>query len=255
MIRIAALLGILPSLATFDPTNVCYDGFVMDRYCIDRGTLLDNPSLSTLDFPDKHSVHCLVDVASCRNSVFEMLSLEPNGAGTHCRAYALDNTGRDLVTSLARSTGICSTCSGGAGSQTHGFAAVVVGTVENPTDSTALPLLRATQILPTGSDCPNGLSKTLPNHVECSSGGALPAIIAHGSLMMLSWGFLLPLGVVCAHFLRHRENALWFSVLGDSIMLEDLEHMHLNACTMDTCESRESQNMYSMLIDFSNYRK
>jgi hypothetical protein len=30
--------------------------------------------------------------------------------------------------------------------------------------------------------------------------------------MMLSWGFLLPLGVVCAHFLRHRENALWFKL-------------------------------------------
>ena len=27
-----------------------------------RGTLLDNKDLKTLEHPDKHSVHCLVDV-------------------------------------------------------------------------------------------------------------------------------------------------------------------------------------------------
>ena len=34
-------------------TSVCYVGYIMDRYCIDRGTLLDRPSLSTLHYPDK----------------------------------------------------------------------------------------------------------------------------------------------------------------------------------------------------------
>ncbi len=47
----------------------------MDVYCIERGTLLDNPSVKTLslDGPIKHSVHCLVDVGRCNSSPFEVL--------------------------------------------------------------------------------------------------------------------------------------------------------------------------------------
>ena len=45
--------------------DVCFEGYVMDRYCIDRGTLLDRPDLSTLESPGEHSVHCLVDVPNC----------------------------------------------------------------------------------------------------------------------------------------------------------------------------------------------
>ena len=37
-----------------------FEGFVMDYYCIDRGTLLDNPSVVTLEGPDQHSVHWCV---------------------------------------------------------------------------------------------------------------------------------------------------------------------------------------------------
>ena len=29
----------------------------MDFYCINRGTLLDNPKVNTLEGPDQHSVH------------------------------------------------------------------------------------------------------------------------------------------------------------------------------------------------------
>ena len=34
----------------------------------------------------------------------------------------------------------------------------------------------------------------------------------HGLLMMLSLGWLLPLGVLSARFLKHRPNELWFSL-------------------------------------------
>jgi hypothetical protein len=34
----------------------------MDYYCIDRGTLLDNPSVTTLEGPDQHSVHWYVNI-------------------------------------------------------------------------------------------------------------------------------------------------------------------------------------------------
>ena len=89
----------------------CYEGYVMDKYCIDRGTLLDNPSLSTLSNPDVHSVHCLVDVASCVNSPFELLEIEPNDEGIHCRAYTLSSTAKSETIAIAREIGVCSTCS------------------------------------------------------------------------------------------------------------------------------------------------
>ena len=37
---------------------VCsFEGFVMDNFCIERGTLLDEPSTTTLVNPERHSVH------------------------------------------------------------------------------------------------------------------------------------------------------------------------------------------------------
>ena len=142
----------------------------MDNYCIERGTLLDNPSLETLQNPDKHSIHCLVDVASCRNSDFELLSLEADDDGVHCRAYTLDDTGRSLSVDLARSVGTCSSCDGGGG-QKAGFKALFVGTVSDPISTN--PLLTTEQVLPSGSSCPAGYPLTTPESLSCSSGGYL----------------------------------------------------------------------------------
>lgn len=37
--------------------EVCVEGLVMDKYCIDLGVLLDNQSVRTLEGPHLHSVH------------------------------------------------------------------------------------------------------------------------------------------------------------------------------------------------------
>ena len=37
-------------------------------------------------------------------------------------------------------------------------------------------------------------------------------LIAHGSLMLIGWGFLLPLGVISARFFRHRADSVWFKL-------------------------------------------
>ncbi|RHY35889.1 hypothetical protein DYB34_014171, partial [Aphanomyces astaci] len=42
--------------------NVTATGFVMDNYCIDLGNLMDNPTVKTLEGPEVHSIHCLVDL-------------------------------------------------------------------------------------------------------------------------------------------------------------------------------------------------
>lgn len=61
--------------------SVCVGGYVMDNYCIDLGTLLDNSAVRTLspEGPVEHSVHCLVDVGSCRNSPWDVLVGLENG--------------------------------------------------------------------------------------------------------------------------------------------------------------------------------
>merc|ERR1712038_1989326 len=37
-------------------------------------------------------------------------------------------------------------------------------------------------------------------------------VIIHGSLMLIGWGFLLPLGAIVAKFGKHRADAWWFKL-------------------------------------------
>lgn len=106
---------------------ICYTGYVMDTYCIDRGTLLDLYLTETLREPNRHSIHCLVDVDRCVSSGYQMLTDDPNNengnGGRHCRVFELDERGADLLVDLARATGeagFCETCSGPAGAQVRG---------------------------------------------------------------------------------------------------------------------------------------
>ena len=141
--------------------------------------------------------------------MFEILALEPDENGNHCRIAALDSSGRSDVIEFARSEGVCSTCSG-TGTITQGFTATIMGTLYF---GTSPPTLMVSQILPTNAYCPSSHSTVPdPSLITCSSGGNLPAISAHEFLMLSSWGFLLPLGVLSAHFLRHRKNGLWFKI-------------------------------------------
>ena len=70
----------------------------MDTFCIERGTLLDNPELKTLERPDAHSVHCLVDVPRCYESGFEVLVLpaEPAGGKTYAGGTRRHASWRDM---------------------------------------------------------------------------------------------------------------------------------------------------------------
>ena len=118
---------------TIGPGQFCHTGYIMDRYCINRGTMLDN-GLPTLQHPGEHSVHCLVDMSICRNSGFDLLS-DPGPDDTeHGRFGALDDAGQSLAVAAARAEGRCSTCVGGySGGLTKGFRATVVGVLGSGT--------------------------------------------------------------------------------------------------------------------------
>ena len=197
--------------------DVCVVGYIMDTFCIERGTLLDNPGLKTLERPDAHSVHCLVDVPRCYESGFEVLVLPaaPAGGKTYCRAMKLDANGNAAALKLARDMGKagsgCTTCTGTKGNLERGFRATISGTVDLSVTS-GIRTIVTSSVLPASVGCgtanvtdPCSLS---PDSFSSSANGW---VIAHGTLMVTSWGLLLPAGVLIAHFLRYRDP-LWFLI-------------------------------------------
>ena len=210
-----------PTFAADDDMQ-CTEGFVMDLFCINRGTLLDAPSVVTLQNPERHSVHCLVDVSRCINSGYNILLPNPKfGQGSEPKfgyALTLDKTGDDLVLKFARENGVCSTCTG-SGKITAGLRFTYIGKVIPQGDDVAIFQVKNISLSPRIADpnssddgCPNAMKRvnTSTLVIKTESGDLQDPSIAHGSLMIISWGFLLPTGVVSAHFLKHRPNALWF---------------------------------------------
>ncbi|KAL3930963.1 MAG: hypothetical protein SGBAC_011531 [Bacillariaceae sp.] len=125
--------------------EICAEGFVLDTYCIERTTLLDNPTVFSLEQPELHSVHCLVDVASCFTSPFEMLvsSSSSSSSDQYARGWRFDDAGRQAMVTLGRQVGSqslgCTECVADGGDPTdvaftrqeQGFRAVVKAQVTN----------------------------------------------------------------------------------------------------------------------------
>lgn len=128
----------------------------MDNFCIERGTLLDEPSTVTLLNPERHSVHwyafpflpcikltfhfccSLIDVPPCYNSNFEILAPPSNGETLYNRAFQFTDDGKAGLIGLASAVGDpdpsdspfrCTQCTGTMGSLGRGFRAMVHGIV------------------------------------------------------------------------------------------------------------------------------
>ena len=210
-----------PTFAADDDIQ-CTEGFAMDLFCINRGTLLDAPSVVTLQNPEKHSVHCLVDVDRCVNSGYNILLPNPKfGQDSEPKfgyAFTLDKTGNDLVVKFARENGVCDTCTK-SGKIRAGLRFTYIGKVIPQGDDVAMFQVKNISLSPrianassNDDGCPNAMKRVNVSNlvIKTESGNLQDPSIAHGSLMIISWGFLLPTGVVSAHFLKHRPNALWF---------------------------------------------
>ena len=117
----------------------------------------------------------------------------------------MDDVGNSLFVEHARFFGTCSTCAAN-GTIAKGLRVTVKGTVESNDEN--IPLLQVTEILPASAGCGGNL--TIPDVVSCSSGKYIKTVRAHGTLMMLGWGFLLPSGVIMANLAKHIKGAFWF---------------------------------------------
>lgn len=235
--RLAALATVVLA-ATVTKTNalavgdeICIEGFVMDLFCIKRGTLFDNPSVVTLANPERHSVHCLVDVTQCLASPFEVLFElpEPEGNIRFSRGWRLDDQSKEEILTLARAVGRiaaspgCTTCTeDNGGSLDNGFHAGMVATVvslSSGNDPAVISISRAEHSSQEALFCGangagnTGLEASNPDSVITDSGSNFEKKArAHGALMLIGWGWLLPSGVIIAKFFRHRPNALWYQI-------------------------------------------
>jgi hypothetical protein len=134
------------SLSSIGDT-ICVEGYIMDYFCIQLGRLLDNSLAKTLEEPELHSIHCLVDVNVCVDSPFEVLidgqSENPttqdddNGNGNvnnipssqiYKRGWRISEESKSVVIELAHNVGVCSNCNGN-GQETHGLRAALLATV------------------------------------------------------------------------------------------------------------------------------
>jgi hypothetical protein len=142
---------------------ICVNGYVMDYFCILRGTLFDNPSVQTLGSggPTLHSIHCLIDVPQCVNSPFEILYDVSDGKGEkYGRAWRVANN--DLLISHARNVGDCNDqCTG---DQVKGLQATVIGKVLDVGNSTTPALIKVEQVGKGTIGCGN-LTYEVPNMV------------------------------------------------------------------------------------------
>lgn len=192
--------------------NICVAGYVMDNYCIARGTLLDPSGIVTLGptGPIEHTLHCLIDVASCVESPFEIL--KPLENGNFGRAWRLESN--DLVVAHAKEVGVCSKCDG-LGSQKQGYQATIFADVLDLGSDSTPSRIKVTNVFDYDTGC-GGVEYEVPSMVTGDgSGGGLSLnqkILIHGSLMLCGWGFLLPSGVIIARLARHRPGSLWFQV-------------------------------------------
>ena len=143
---------------------ICREGIIMDNFCINRGTLLDNSRVRTLVGPELHSQHCLLDVGVCVRSGYSVLGDPDLPGGLHSVAAQFDADGNDMVFDFAARSGArgaCRDCTGELDSVRSGFRASVVGVVESAGDANSndplgrAPSIKVTDVRRSSEGCSN----------------------------------------------------------------------------------------------------
>mmetsp|Transcript_12030 Transcript_12030/g.29426 ORF Transcript_12030/g.29426 Transcript_12030/m.29426 type:complete len:180 (+) Transcript_12030:171-710(+) len=90
--RALLALALLVGAAAVTEAQTTHTGFLIDVYCWDRSghVALDGANLETE--PERHTVHCMADIQSCRDSGFAVLAEKAGGGGYEIK-YRLDAAG------------------------------------------------------------------------------------------------------------------------------------------------------------------
>lgn len=131
----------------------CFSGYVMDYFCIKRGTFLDRPDLESLRYPAEHTIHCLVDVPMCVESGYQMLVPDEAREGWYKPAFKLDSFGNGEVVRLAKEDRE-------KNNATKGFQVTVIGKVD---ELTTPPTVQVVSVHPISTKCPASSSMSPPS--------------------------------------------------------------------------------------------
>ena len=216
---VTRLLLLLAAFTSWGDANaareVCVEGFVMDKFCIARGTLLDNPKFKTLENPEKHSVHCLVDVFQCYDSGFNILQPSPSGSPAYANNFRLDDVGNQKVLEVARANGKCYTC-GSGGTIREGLRGTFFGTIiQEATGSQPATLAVKNMTVSPKTLDPNSLSDGCPRRtnkpnttLSTEAGSSVTPTTAHGATALQRSVKMTICGIVTAVLLVQILNLL-----------------------------------------------
>mmetsp|Transcript_644 Transcript_644/g.1162 ORF Transcript_644/g.1162 Transcript_644/m.1162 type:complete len:421 (-) Transcript_644:95-1357(-) len=139
--------------------EVCITGYVLDGLCITQGFFLDAQDTNSLEFPEEHTFHCLIDPPQCVESGYQVLGPKNETTGMHCLGFRFDNT--TTVVELAKTVGqkgLCTSCTNeDANAPERGWLATVKGTVSALGDGsdgvTGTPILSDFEIMDGSVGC------------------------------------------------------------------------------------------------------
>ena len=173
-------------------STICVEGYIMDLLCVRRGTLLDKPRYRTLTHPEQHSVHCLVDVRSCIDSGFVVLTDPTEEGADYTVGFKLNAAGTQELVQLARTTGRCSTCSGNG--PVAGFRAAIQAKVLDGCANPPLIEVLSAEYAEAGmtycDEVPEKDASCEPESLDLSSGVAEMGWLL-GWAMMAGWAVLI----------------------------------------------------------------
>ncbi|KAL7483044.1 hypothetical protein ACHAW6_008695 [Cyclotella cf. meneghiniana] len=194
--------------------EICITGYVVDNFCIELGNLLDNPSVKTLEHPEVHSFHCLLDVESCRNGGYQVLGEKNQDTGMHCLGFRLNDT--DAVVAAGQSfgrNGSCMSCAGNSSAPEYGWLATVKGNVMELGDGSngifGTPILNNVELLSSDVECntttvPPLCVVTAPTPPSPTSSPAAPSpgVSSGGSELHVIMDYILST-LLLMHLLMH----------------------------------------------------
>lgn len=186
--------------------EVCITGYIVDNFCIELGNFLDNPSVRTLEHPEEHSFHCLLDVESCRDGGYQVLGEKNENTGLHCLGYRLNNT--DAVVAAGQSfgqNGYCTSCTGDSFAPEYGWLATVKGTIVNLGDGSSgisgSPMLDNIELLSSDVVCnvtavPPLCAETAPDPSSANSSTDSPGTTSAGTEQLVFVSYVVPTSIL-----------------------------------------------------------
>jgi len=208
------LLLLLPaaaSVAADDDRNLTtYSGYLVDLYCYGLGLAgtLALDGADVIRHPEEHTLHCLRDPSVCYESGYMLSAFETVGGSKEYHAkFLLDDAGNDLALQLLRSFP-----KGHKRDHQGHFRVTAIGYHNGDGTLETISVDLCTDAVEDCDSICNGDCDTPKLTPKLTVGRFL---LAHMLCMVLSWGFLLPLGVIWAHGARNYTRTccgspVWF---------------------------------------------